>query len=93
MKQFRFQIIAALVLAGGILSGCVCNTASTNKSYMIETKVPVRPAGQQDVVQLRTEPLSTVRVAFIGLGMRGPGAVYRMTNIPGVEIVALCDVV
>ena len=32
-----------------------------------------------------------MRVAFIGLGMRGPGAVERMTHIPGVEIVALCD--
>jgi predicted dehydrogenase len=36
-------------------------------------------------------PLNTVRVGFIGLGMRGPGAVERMSNIEGVEIKALCD--
>jgi predicted dehydrogenase len=30
-------------------------------------------------------------VAFVGLGMRGPGAVNRFCHIPGVEIVALCD--
>ncbi|MDR2843794.1 MAG: Gfo/Idh/MocA family oxidoreductase, partial [Candidatus Symbiothrix sp.] len=72
----------------------VSTTAAKNKSAkaVIKLKTPKRPAGQQDVLQLRCEPIPTVRVAFIGLGMRGPGAVTRMTNIPGVEIVALCDV-
>ena len=32
-----------------------------------------------------------VRIGHIGLGMRGPGAVERMSYIEGVEIVALCD--
>jgi predicted dehydrogenase len=32
-----------------------------------------------------------VRIGFVGLGMRGPGAVERMSYIDGVEIVALCD--
>jgi hypothetical protein len=36
-------------------------------------------------------PLAKVRLGFIGLGMRGPGAVERMAHIEGVEIVALCD--
>jgi hypothetical protein len=36
-------------------------------------------------------PLEKVRTAFIGLGMRGPGAVERMAHIEGVEIGALCD--
>ena len=35
--------------------------------------------------------MEVVRVGFVGLGMRGPGAVKRFTHIPGVEIVALCD--
>ena len=35
--------------------------------------------------------IETVRIGFIGLGMRGPGAVKRMNNIEGVEIKALCD--
>lgn len=35
--------------------------------------------------------LNTVRVAFIGLGNRGMGAVQRMSFIEGVEIKALCD--
>ena len=57
----------------------------------IEVAVPERPAGQQDVIQLTTPKLDTVRVGFIGLGMRGPGAVERWTHIPGTKIVALCD--
>lgn len=35
--------------------------------------------------------LDKVRIGFIGLGMRGPGAVERMGFIEGVEIAALCD--
>ena len=35
--------------------------------------------------------IETVRIGFIGLGMRGPGAVNRMSKIQGVEIKALCD--
>ncbi len=64
----------------------------TERSSFIKTEVPARPAGQSDVLELKTDPLPTVRIAFIGLGMRGPGAVDRMTHIKGVEIIALCDV-
>ncbi len=63
----------------------------SNNAGMIETPAPSRPSGQTDVLQLTADPMPTVRVAFIGLGMRGPGAVKRMTHIEGVEIVALCD--
>jgi hypothetical protein len=35
--------------------------------------------------------LDTVRIGIIGLGMRGPGAVERMSFIEGVAINALCD--
>ncbi|KFC57605.1 glycosyl hydrolase family 109 [Flavobacterium gilvum] len=60
-------------------------------AQMIKTPTPKRPKGQTDVLRMACAPIPTVRVAFIGLGMRGPGAVERMTHIPGVEIVALCD--
>lgn len=60
---------------------------------VIKTPTPKRPKGQTDVVGLRCDPIPTVRVAVIGLGMRGPGAVHRLTQIDGVEVVALCDVV
>lgn len=35
--------------------------------------------------------LEKVRIGFVGLGSRGPGAVVRMSKIDGVEITALCD--
>lgn len=82
----------AILLISIIFVGC--NTGSSNKNSTfepIQTEVPERPAGQQHVLGLTTPKLETVRVGFIGLGMRGPGAVRRFTHIPGTEIVALCD--
>lgn len=58
---------------------------------MIES--PERPAGQKDVLGLALPKMKTVRVGFVGLGMRGPSAVEEFCLIPGVEIVALCDYV
>jgi predicted dehydrogenase len=52
---------------------------------------PPRPEGQTDVIELRADPIDTVRIAFIGVGSRGTGAVRRYTFLEGVKIVALCD--
>ena len=57
----------------------------------IVVKSPERPAGQQSVIGLTAPKLETVRVGFVGLGMRGPGAVQRFMHIPGTQVVALCD--
>ena len=59
---------------------------------MIEFPEPARAKGQTDVLQVRCDPIPVVRVAFIGLGMRGSMAVERYTHLDGVRIVALCDV-
>ena len=37
------------------------------------------------------KPMKRVRVGFVGVGGRGTGAVHRVSMIPGVDIVALCD--
>ena len=37
------------------------------------------------------KPKKRVRVGFIGIGHRGEAAVHRVSMIPGVDIVALCD--
>ncbi|MBK7099039.1 MAG: Gfo/Idh/MocA family oxidoreductase [Sphingobacteriales bacterium] len=58
----------------------------------IKTVVPKRPSGQKDVLQLTAPQMETVRVGFIGLGMRGPSAVERWIFIPGTKIVALADI-
>lgn len=56
-----------------------------------KTLYPPRPAGQSDVIALACKPIPIVRVGFIGLGMRGFGAVERFMHIDSVKIVALCD--
>lgn len=65
--------------------------ATNLAAQMIKTPTPKRPAGQEDVLRLACAPLPKVRVAIIGLGMRGPDHLESLINIPGVEIVAFCD--
>lgn len=67
-------------------------TVSYAQQDLRTTEISQRPAGQQDVVELRTAPIENVRIAVIGLGNRGVGAVYRLSSIPSATIVALCDV-
>lgn len=61
------------------------------KDGVIVFKEPKRGAGQQSMLEFRAEPLKVVRVGFVGLGMRGPGAVERFCHLDGVEVKALCD--
>lgn len=63
-----------------------------NTPISVKIKTPSRPSGQKDVIQLVTPKLDTVRVGFIGLGMRGIGAVERWIHIPGTRVTALCDI-
>lgn len=81
------------VLAVCVIAGCTSAPKEVATPYApIEVTVPERPAGQEDVVGLVAPKLETVRVGFIGLGMRGISAVQRWMHIPGVEIKAICDV-
>ena len=61
-----------------------------NKGTIV-VDTPERPAGQKSAIGLTAPKMEVVRVGFVGLGMRGPGAVERFTYIPGTHIVALCD--
>ena len=89
MKKITYLLTAFLILG---ISSCQCPKSSDQTTpNLIRTAIPERPAGQTDVIGLRCAPLDTVRVGFIGLGMRGPGAVYRFTQIEGTAIKALCD--
>lgn len=89
MTRNLILIIAAIVISIGYASGKSKNYKIVNG--VIEFKEPARIKGQKSVLGLRTAPMDTVRVGFIGLGMRGPGAVERFTHIDSVKIVALCD--
>lgn len=52
----------------------------------------VPPRKGKCVMDLATQPLKTVRIGIIGL-WRGAGAVNSFSQIDGVEIVALCDLI
>lgn len=73
---------------------CLTNVAKADMKadFTIRTVVPDRPKGQQDMLNFAAAPIDTVRVGIIGLGMRGPGAVERLSNIPYAKVVALCDI-
>ncbi|HQL52367.1 MAG TPA: alpha-N-acetylgalactosaminidase, partial [Kiritimatiellia bacterium] len=44
----------------------------------------------RSVMGLTAPPLEEVRVGFIGVGKRGPGAVKRLSRIPKTRVVAVC---
>lgn len=58
----------------------------------LKTAVPERPSGQENVIGLVSEPIDTVRIGIVGLGMRGTSAVERLTYVPDSRITALCDI-
>ncbi len=94
MNMFK---IFNILLLGIALCSCTTNCPSRQATAgqavsPIMLPTPERPAGQEDVIGLTAPKLDTVRVGFIGLGMRGPGAVERFTHLEGVKIVALCDI-
>lgn len=79
-----------LLMTFGVLIGTTSCTKS-NTPQMVKLEAPERPAGQDNVLQLRCDPIPTVRVAFIGLGSRGLEAVRRFMYLEGIEVVAICD--
>ena len=98
MKKITRWIVGACAAFALISTPVSMNAQSLSPSTKwhwekgtIVIDTPERPAGQQHALGLKAPKLNVVRVAFVGLGMRGPGAVERFTYIPGVQIVALCD--
>ncbi|WP_073094138.1 Gfo/Idh/MocA family protein [Cyclobacterium lianum] len=86
MKKNRrdfLKVGSLLGLAG--LSGWSSEIKAATKSG------PAAPAAEFNMSGYAAPPLEKVRIGFVGLGNRGPGAVVRMSKIEGVEIKALCD--
>ena len=92
------RILAIIAVVAAALSTTMTQAQSLSQSTKwhwdkgtIVVETPKRAAGQQHALNLAVAPIQNLRVAFVGLGMRGPWAVWRFSAIPGVEIVALCD--
>ena len=80
MKRYISLLMIALVTVCCTVQGPICIDS------------PKRPAGQEDVVLMTAPAIDTVRVGFIGLGMRGSSAVSRYLHIPGAKVAAICDI-
>lgn len=90
MSTNRRNFIKSSLLGAGVLStvGFV-KCASDSKKGKLSF---VSPHSQKfNMCNYAAPKIETVRIGFIGLGMRGPGAVIRMLHIEGVEIAALGD--
>ena len=81
--KFKKLIVCAMaaVLALGSQTATAQSLSPSTKWHWdkgtIVVDTPARPAGQQHVRGLTAPKIQTVRVAFVGIGMRGPGAVIR----------------
>ena len=83
-KTILFSLVSLTLLAGAC--------AKQQTDYTIKVPTPPRPEGATDLVGFSVDPIDTVGVGFVGLGMRGGDAVRRFVYVPGSEIAAICDV-
>lgn len=97
MKTNRRNFLRTAAVAGAgtvtaaSLASCSRREKSTEAMASVREAVMAAYSQSFNMSGYAAPPLAKVRVGFIGLGMRGPGAVERMAHIEGVEIVALCD--
>ncbi len=95
MKLFRLFIASLFALA---LSACASKIDCTVPARIVDgtivTQVPPRAPGQASMLRFAAEPIDTVRIALVGLGMRGTGTLKRLIHHDQSEarIVAVCDV-
>ncbi len=91
MKQNRRNFLKVSSLAGLSFAGTgIFNTRANADEYR---KNSVNGLPQKfNMCGYAAPKLETVRIGFVGLGNRGPGAVNRMNKIEGVSIKALCDI-
>ncbi len=91
IKIFTVAFASISLLVQSCSSSKLNSGTSSKSSHAITVQVPSRPAEQQDMLGYAAPKIPVVRVGFIGLGMRGPGAVERWTKIPNTQVVALAD--
>ncbi len=91
MKSNRRNFLKLSGLAGiGLAS---TNVLDSQAATELGNSPSVRQGGKHFNMSGYAAPkIETVRIGFVGLGNRGPGAVDRMSKIDGVEIKALCDI-
>lgn len=94
MKNNRRDFLKLSGLTGfGLLGGGLLKGVAGELPHNIAASRYYRPGTQHfNMSGYAAPPLETVRVGFIGLGMRGPTHLNNMTKLEGVEIKAVCDI-
>jgi hypothetical protein len=97
MKANRRKFIQQLAIGSGALTLGLPGISQAGNSHFPTDEGTIRSV-TSNIVAPRfnmsgygAPKLDKVKVGIIGLGMRGPGAVSRLSYIEGVEIKALCD--
>lgn len=94
MSNKRREFLKISGLAGlGLFGTGMSNFSSAEEMERLPELIKRKRVQHFNMSGFAAPKLDKVRVGFIGLGMRGPGAVSRMSKIEGVEIVALCDLI
>lgn len=97
--RFNRLLVVFIVFVSGFLTQSCCNENNsggegyTIKDGIIHFAEPARAVGQESMLAFAAEPIPTVRVGFVGIGMRGSAAVSRFTHLEGIEVKGLCDLV
>ncbi len=87
MKSNRRKFLQTTSIASvGLMGAGLITPGSAQASN------PTQPRQTFNMCGYAAPKLETVRIGFIGLGNRGPGAVQRMNKIEGVDIRGLCDI-
>jgi len=91
MTTNRRNFLRNTLLGGGMLATGFVSHAADLSAEPSEKSKGNKYKQRFNMSGYAAPKLDKVRIGFIGLGQRGPGAVERMSYIDGVEIVALCD--
>ena len=91
MTSNRRNFLKQTLIGSGIIATGFAGNASVIESISATGTIGKQSAQSFNMCGFRAQKLDKVRIGFVGLGSRGPGAVTRMSHIEGVEITALCD--
>jgi len=93
-KQNRRKFLKLSALSGAFLGLPIADSyARKDIEHKLEALTGSRPAQGASVMGLRVNPIDQVKVAFIGLGNRGPGHLRHVAALhPKAKITAICDI-
>ena len=91
MTTNRRDFLRKSIIGAGVMATGFAGHAASLSDEPTEKRKENKSNQRFNMSGYAAPKLDKVRIGFIGLGQRGPGAVERMSYIDGVEIVALCD--